>query len=55
VRALALKVEKENTSGQDVTELFVDLESQVRNLEATADRIREFLKKSHHGGRGIEG
>jgi len=46
VRAVALKVEKETASGQDVTELYVDLESQVRNLEATADRIREFLKKA---------
>jgi hypothetical protein len=39
-------VEKEMASGQDVTDQYVDLESQVRNLEATADRIREFLKKA---------
>ena len=46
VRGLALKVEQESASGQDVTDQYVDLESQVRNLEATADRIREFLKKA---------
>lgn len=46
VRGVALKVEQENSSGQDVTDQYVDLESQVRNLEATADRIREFLKKA---------
>jgi len=46
VRRLALKVEQESASGQDVTDQYVDLESQVRNLEATADRIRDFLKKA---------
>lgn len=46
VRGLALKVEQESASGQDVTDQYVDLEAQVRNLEATADRIREFLKKA---------
>lgn len=46
VRGIALKVEQESASGQDVTDQYVDLESQVRNLEATADRIRDFLKKA---------
>jgi hypothetical protein len=46
VRAVALKVEREEASGQDVTDQYVDLESQLRNLEATADRIRDFLQKA---------
>jgi hypothetical protein len=54
VRALALKVEKESAFGQDVTELYVDLESQVRNLEATADRIREFLEKAATAKEALE-
>ena len=45
-RAVALKVEQENSSGQDVTDQFVDMQSQVTNLQATADRIRGFLAKA---------
>ncbi|CAG0939828.1 hypothetical protein ANRL1_00009 [Anaerolineae bacterium] len=46
VRGIAVKVEQESASGQDVTDQYVDLESQLRNLEATADRVRDFLKKA---------
>ncbi|GAB4500742.1 MAG: hypothetical protein Fur0035_02820 [Anaerolineales bacterium] len=42
-RAIALKVEDENASGQDVSSEFVDLQSQLTNLQATRDRIRSFL------------
>ena len=45
-RAVALKVDQENSSGQDVTDQYVDLQSQVTNLQATADRIRGFLTKA---------
>ena len=44
IRGLALRVLDENASGQDVTSEFVDLESQLGNLEATRDRIRSFLE-----------
>ncbi|MDW8325310.1 MAG: DUF4349 domain-containing protein [Anaerolineales bacterium] len=44
VRHLALRVERERASGQDVTAEYVDLQSQLANLEATAARVREFLK-----------
>jgi len=43
IRGLALRVLDENASGQDVTTEFVDLQSQLGNLEATRDRIRGFL------------
>jgi len=47
VRAIAIKVDQESASGQDVTDQYADLESQIRNLEATSDRIRDFLKKAN--------
>jgi len=44
LRDLAVRVLDENASGEDVTDQYVDLESQLTNLEATRDRIKEFLK-----------
>ncbi len=46
LRGLALHVTDENISGQDVTDEYVDLESRLGNLEATRDRIREFLEQA---------
>jgi hypothetical protein len=46
VRGIALKVENETVSGQDVTDQYVDLQSRLRNLEATEARIRSFLDKA---------
>lgn len=43
LRKLAVRVLDENASGQDVSAEFVDLQSQLGNLEATRDRIRSFL------------
>ncbi len=43
LRGLAMRVQDENASGQDVTSEYVDLQSQLGNLEATRDRIRGFL------------
>lgn len=40
------KVLDESTSGQDVTDQYVDLEARIRNLEATANRIRSFLDEA---------
>jgi len=44
LRDLAVRVVDENASGDDVTEQYVDLQSQLVNLEATRARIQEFLK-----------
>jgi outer membrane murein-binding lipoprotein Lpp len=44
LRGVALRVLDENASGQDVTSEYVDLQSQLGNLEATRDRIRTFLE-----------
>lgn len=43
LRSSALRVLDENASGQDVSDEYVDLQSQLGNLEATRDRIRSFL------------
>jgi hypothetical protein len=44
LRELSIRVLDENASGEDVTDQYVDLESQLVNLEATRARIQEFLK-----------
>ena len=46
MRALAVQVLNDTASGQDVSTEFVDVQSRVTNLEATAARIREFLKQA---------
>jgi hypothetical protein len=46
IRGLAIIVTNESASGEDVTDQYVDLESRLRNLEATRDRIREFLDQA---------
>lgn len=47
-KAMALEVVNESTSGQDVTEEYVDLSSRLTNLEATADRVRGFLEETRN-------
>lgn len=44
IKALAIKVEQENISGQDVTEEYTDLQSQLRNLQATENELLELLR-----------
>jgi DNA repair exonuclease SbcCD ATPase subunit len=46
IRDLATEVRRESTSGQDVTEEFVDLQSRLRYLEATESRLLEFLEQA---------
>jgi Domain of unknown function (DUF4349) len=46
LRGLALVVQNDTASGQDVSQEYVDLQSRLINLEATAARIREFLAKA---------
>ncbi len=45
-RALASEVRSESISGQDVTEEYVDLRSRLRYLEATEERLLEFLDEA---------
>lgn len=48
VQDMAVEVENVNTSGQDVTDEFIDLGSRLSNLEATADRVRLFLDETEN-------
>lgn len=43
---LANEVTQQSISGEDVTEEFVDLEARLRNLQATATRVRSFLDEA---------
>lgn len=45
---------RRDISGQDVTAEYVDNESQIRNLEATAARLRSFLEKAETVTEAIE-
>ncbi len=44
IKKLAIRVEREQSGGQDVTEEYIDLEARLRNLEATETELRELLK-----------
>jgi hypothetical protein len=46
VEGLARKVLSRSVSGDDVTEEFVDLESRLRNLEATRTRLLDLLDRA---------
>ena len=46
LRGLAVRVLDETASGEDVTDQFVDLQSQLTNLEATRERIKTFLDQA---------
>ncbi|HEY0139556.1 MAG TPA: DUF4349 domain-containing protein [Thermoanaerobaculia bacterium] len=43
IRTVAKRVENETVTSEDVSQEFVDLESQVRNLEATETELRQLL------------
>jgi hypothetical protein len=44
LRNVGIKVIQETASGKDVTAEYIDLESRLENLEATAARVRTFLE-----------
>jgi hypothetical protein len=46
VRETSITIISEQASGTDVTQEFVDTQSQIANLEATQARIREFLNQA---------
>lgn len=48
LRGFAVDVVDESTSGEDATDEYVDLESRLRSLEATRDRIRSFLDRAQN-------
>lgn len=46
LRSLAVEVNSETTSAQDVTEEYVDLEATLRNLEATETQLLKLMEKA---------
>ena len=44
IRGMAVRVESENISAQDVSQEFTDLASQLRNLQSAEIELRELLK-----------
>lgn len=46
IAGLAVEVTNLSTSGQDVTEEYVDVSARLGNLEATAARLRQFLTEA---------
>lgn len=46
LRELALEVQRESASGEDVSAEYVDLASRLRNLEATRGRLRAFMDQA---------
>jgi hypothetical protein len=46
LRRLAVRVPEESLSSQDVTEEFVDLESNLRNLQATEARLISLMERA---------
>ncbi|MFQ6001812.1 MAG: DUF4349 domain-containing protein [Anaerolineae bacterium] len=51
----ALEVQSENTSAQDVTEEYVDLEARLTYLEETEEELRELLRSAQERGEKAEG
>jgi len=48
LRQIAIKVPSENTQSQDVTQEYIDLQAQLRNLEATENQLLELLQKAQN-------
>jgi hypothetical protein len=46
IRGLAVRVEQENTSSQDVTEEYIDLQARLTNAEATEQEFLTLLDKA---------
>jgi hypothetical protein len=46
VGLMSVEVTRISTSGQDVTEEYVDVSARLDNLEATAERVRSFLDET---------
>ena len=44
IKAAAVEVQSDNVNGQDVTSQYVDLESQLKNLEAAEAQLQEIMK-----------
>lgn len=53
IRKMALRVEREQMTTEDVTSQFVDSEARLRSLRATEDELRELLAESRERARKV--
>ena len=54
IREQAMEVRRESVSGQDVTEEFVDIQSRLRHLEATEERLLTFMEEAEDTEAALE-
>ena len=54
IKELAIEVESENASGQDVTEEYVDLEARLNNLEVAEGELLELLASAQETHKDAE-
>ncbi|HUS69835.1 MAG TPA: DUF4349 domain-containing protein [Anaerolineae bacterium] len=54
IKELAIEVESENASGQDVTEEYVDLEARLNNLEVAEQELLELLASAQETHKDAE-
>ncbi len=54
IKKLALKVNSEQISGEDITQEYVDLEARLKNLEAAEEELRELLASVQERGGDAE-
>jgi hypothetical protein len=54
LKDMAVTVNTEAISGEDVTDQYVDLKSRLRNLEATAARVRDFLDQANDVDKALD-
>jgi hypothetical protein len=53
IRKMAIRVEREQMTTEDVTSQFVDSEARLRSLRATEDELRELLAESRERARKV--
>lgn len=53
IRRIALRVEREQMSTEDVTDQYVDLDARMRSLQATETELRELLAESRERSRKV--
>ncbi len=54
IREIAMEVRRESMSGQDVTDEYVDLQSRLRHLEATEERLLAFMEDAEDTEAALE-
>jgi hypothetical protein len=54
IRKLSMEVRRETVTGQDVTDEYVDVQSRLRHLEATEERLLTFMEEAEDTEAALE-